>query len=131
MPIRLESEPHLRIVAFKCPQGKHNDIYIPRAKRLPPWQLYEHYRAKNIRLKHVIDLTNTDRYYFPSDLSHMGVKHHKLALAGKVIPNEDFCNRFNEIIKECMSGLKLNEFIGVHCTHGINRTGFMVVQMLC
>lgn len=27
--------------------------------------------------------------------------------------------------------LQSNEFIGVHCTHGINRTGYMIANYMC
>jgi protein-tyrosine phosphatase len=27
--------------------------------------------------------------------------------------------------------LKENEYIGIHCTHGINRTGYAIIYYLC
>ncbi len=37
---------------------------------------------------------------------------------------------FIAVIKELESALELNEYIGIHCTHGKNRTGYMIVNYM-
>lgn len=34
-------------------------------------------------------------------------------------------------MKELESTLQPNEYIGVHCTHGKNRTGYMIINYMC
>eukprot|EP00127_Corallochytrium_limacisporum_P007482 Clim_evm4s253 gene=Clim_evmTU4s253 len=109
--------------------------------------------ATGYRLVHVIDLTDTSegRYYRAADLETRAVKYTKLRVRGQGVPTEEECSRFNAILREAGLRQKDDEgnqegypanitalrnsrkppCIGVHCTHGINRTGFMVSQFLC
>ncbi|CAF4951131.1 unnamed protein product [Pieris macdunnoughi] len=41
------------------------------------------------RLRAVIDLTNTNRYYDPQELKSAGVLHKKILMPGRIIPPED------------------------------------------
>jgi protein-tyrosine phosphatase len=34
------------------------------------------------------------------------------------------------LVESMESQLGANEFIGIHCTHGVNRTGYMIVRYL-
>lgn len=60
--------------------------------------MFEHYRAQNMKLKHIIDLTYTDKYYKATDLAPLGIKHHKLPIYGKSVPNQEKCNEFTELV---------------------------------
>lgn len=35
------------------------------------------------------------------------------------------------MVKSLEDKLSDNEYIGIHCTHGVNRTGYMIVYYLC
>jgi len=74
----------------------------------------------------VIDLTNTYRYYSPKELESKGVKHVKILTEGKVVPSEGVVQQFYRAVKGTEDGQ-----IGVHCTHGLNRTGYLVCRSLC
>jgi protein-tyrosine phosphatase len=77
-------------------------------------------KALNLNIETIIDLTNTKKYYTPSVFEVI-----KLPLEGFTgPPTEEQVNDFIEIMKE----LKGN--VAVHCTHGLNRTGFMIVSYL-
>lgn len=78
----------------------------------------------------VIDLSNTEKYYDPKSFENVGVKHHKLPIAGQVIPNDAFMQEFFTLVEIMESQLEPNEYIGIHCTHGVNRTGYMIVRYL-
>ncbi len=78
----------------------------------------------------VIDLSNTEKYYDPQSFENVGVKHHKLPIAGQVIPNDAFMLEFFNLVESMESQLAENEYIGIHCTHGVNRTGYMIVRYL-
>jgi len=73
----------------------------------------------------VIDLTNTYRYYSPKELESKGVKHVKILTEGKVVPSEGVVQQFYRAVKGTEDGQ-----IGVHCTHGLNRTGYLVCRYM-
>ena len=78
----------------------------------------------------VIDLTNSERYYQKADFQRKKVNHYKLAQAGKEAPTEEACQQFCDIVFHEIQPNNKRQVIGVHCTHGINRTGFMLVYLL-
>ncbi|GAB0087416.1 RNA/RNP complex-1-interacting phosphatase [Sergentomyia squamirostris] len=78
----------------------------------------------------VIDLTATDRYYKPILLAP-GVSHVKLKMEGRVLPNEEIVKRFKQIITDFLQDIRnASMLVGVHCTHGVNRTGYMICRYL-
>ncbi|XP_050001431.1 mRNA-capping enzyme isoform X4 [Alexandromys fortis] len=78
----------------------------------------------------LVDLTNTSRFYDRNDIEKEGIKYIKLQCKGHgecptTENTETFirlCERFNERSPP--------ELIGVHCTHGFNRTGFLICAFL-
>ena len=85
----------------------------------------------NVNVIAVVDLTNTDRYYQREQLQKEGIIHIKIAMAGhSVIPPrgdvDAFLSEVNKLQQQHSSGL-----IIVHCTHGHNRTGYMICNYLC
>ena len=90
-----------------------------------PWTLASiEEKWPNLRL--VIDLTATYKYYRPKDLT---VKHVKILTEGRVVPSNDVVSRFFTAVDEALLE-KEDALIGVHCTHGLNRTGYMVCRYL-
>ena len=79
----------------------------------------------------MIDLTNTDRYYDKECFENVNVKHIKMIFKGHSLPTEDYIQNFIKTITDIEKDLKQNEYIGVHCTHGINRTGYLMIWYLC
>ncbi|KAF6150743.1 hypothetical protein GIB67_020826 [Kingdonia uniflora] len=79
----------------------------------------------------VIDLTNSNRYYNPFvDLRNNGIKHVKIACKGRdSVPDNESVNTF--VYEAMQFRFQFSEkFMVVHCTHGHNRTGFMIVHYL-
>lgn len=77
-----------------------------------------------------IDLTNTSRFYDKSEIEKKGCIYKKLQCRGHgETPSEDQTQTFIKIVEEFTSQKPL-EYIGVHCTHGFNRTGFLIVSYL-
>eukprot|EP01059_Diplonema_ambulator_P013292 TRINITY_DN23821_c0_g1_i1.p1 TRINITY_DN23821_c0_g1~~TRINITY_DN23821_c0_g1_i1.p1 ORF type:complete len:385 (+),score=29.18 TRINITY_DN23821_c0_g1_i1:88-1242(+) len=76
----------------------------------------------------VVDLTNTDRYYRAVDVVGMGLWHSKMwGIQGHgKVPQIAYAKEFCETIK----GTEQDGVVVVHCTHGINRTGFMICYYL-
>jgi len=78
----------------------------------------------------VIDLTNTSRYYDPQEFSRMGVQHVKVPCRGHgTAPDEAAVNKFC-FYAHCFQRDNPGRPILVHCTHGFNRTGYMICSYL-
>ncbi|XP_010490580.1 PREDICTED: mRNA-capping enzyme-like [Camelina sativa] len=80
----------------------------------------------------VIDLTNTTRYYHPSrELSQEGIEHVKIPCSGRdAVPDNSSVNTFVSQVYQFEKHNRSNKYVLVHCTHGHNRTGFMIVHYL-
>ncbi|XP_061391823.1 RNA/RNP complex-1-interacting phosphatase [Musca vetustissima] len=79
----------------------------------------------------IIDLTNTNRYYNPKVFEDEGVQHQKLMIPGHVTPPQRLINKFKDYVKEFLQNNPDNDkLIGVHCTHGVNRTGFLICNYM-
>ncbi|BET02001.1 dual specificity phosphatase 11 (RNA RNP complex 1-interacting) [Nesidiocoris tenuis] len=85
-------------------------------------------RYPNIGL--VIDLTLTTRYYNYEHLLTRGVDYCKIACPGRVLPSEHLVSRFFAAIDTYIETHPGGELVGVHCTHGVNRTGYMIARYL-
>ncbi|CAK1555397.1 unnamed protein product [Leptosia nina] len=115
-----------RIICFKVPLRHIVQVNNPAIKHI--WDI-DTLLKKFPKLKAVVDLTNTSRYYDPKELKSAGVLHKKILLPGRIIPPErkvmEFMNTVDELLENDDGSL-----IGVHCTHGLNRTGYMVCRYL-
>ena len=77
-----------------------------------------------------IDLTNTSRYYNKETVEENGTKYLKIACKGHgECPSEEVVEKFCHTVDRFIQKNPL-EIIGVHCTHGFNRTGFLIVSYL-
>ena len=81
----------------------------------------------------VIDLTGSpkpDRYYNESELIDRNIGHQKIVLQGfGQMPREKDIQTFIRAVDE-FNSVNPDKLIGVHCTHGLNRTGFMICKYL-
>uniref|UniRef100_A0AC35GH24 Tyrosine specific protein phosphatases domain-containing protein n=1 Tax=Panagrolaimus sp. PS1159 TaxID=55785 RepID=A0AC35GH24_9BILA len=80
----------------------------------------------------VFDLTATTRYYEASEWSKYGVKYEKIFCQGHNIHQQaNVVEKFISIVDRYFESHKDEKYIvGVHCTHGINRTGFLICRYL-
>ena len=113
--------------------------------------------SQGLRMGLVVDLTKTDRFYDKRTLADYNIGHHKLQCEGCALPallldvlfvcecmvhTHTHCDcRFGEAPTpqqvEDFNRLATHffeqhpmEVIGVHCTHGYNRTGFLIISYL-
>lgn len=120
-----------RIVCFKTPfNGLKRYPRHRRREAFTVTQLLSEMSKRGIALGLVIDLTDTDRYYEPELLSAVGVKVVKIRVPGKRVPCGTLYHRFLEEIDLFLGTASMNSVVGVHCTHGINRTGWFVCRYL-
>ncbi|ESO96829.1 hypothetical protein LOTGIDRAFT_214357 [Lottia gigantea] len=121
-----------RFIAFKVPlkEGcvRRN---LPPKEWFTPKSLLSQLQDQGKELGLVIDLTNTDKYYNKNDFESKSVKYEKIFTPGKVIPSSEVCQRFQDIVNEFLQTNPDSEsLIGVHCTHGLNRTGYIVCRYM-
>ncbi|XP_022160011.1 mRNA-capping enzyme-like isoform X1 [Myzus persicae] len=117
-------------VTFKTPLDDKYNNKIPFMKRFNPQMVFSHMCSYQQSIGLWIDLTNTSRYYSQYEIEDMGCIYKKLSCDGHgSFPERSLILLFFNI---CCNFLENNftQFIGVHCTHGFNRTGFLIVSYL-
>ncbi|KAJ2951026.1 hypothetical protein O0L34_g5399 [Tuta absoluta] len=115
-----------RIICFKVPLRKAVQVGKSDIKEI--WDIKTLIETIP-KLGAVIDLTNTARYYDPRELVQAGILHQKILMPGRIIPPEDKVKQFMDAVDEFL-GRDCEVLVGVHCTHGLNRTGYMVCRYM-
>ncbi|AAD56326.1 putative mRNA capping enzyme, RNA guanylyltransferase [Arabidopsis thaliana] len=120
------------LVPSKVPLNESYNNHVPPGSRYSFKQVIHNQRIAGRKLGLVIDLTNTTRYYSTTDLKKEGIKHVKIACKGRdAVPDNVSVNAFVNEVNQFVLNLKHSKkYILVHCTHGHNRTGFMIVHYL-
>ncbi|XP_060071275.1 probable tyrosine-protein phosphatase F54C8.4 [Ylistrum balloti] len=122
--------PGTNILCFKVPLKNGLLRQVPPDLWFTPKQLIDHVEKEQHKLKLVIDLTFTTKYYFKDEFTKNGVKYLKIFTEGHVIPHDDVVHRFYDAIETNKAMSEKGDVVGVHCTHGINRTGYMVCRYM-
>ena len=114
-----------QFVPLKTPLGR---IYNPG---LHPHHQFTPAMAVEARnLTHIICLANTEKRYDEIDREVNGrVIPWDWIRCGQQAPTDDRYREFEKIVKRILKD-NPSAVIGVHCTHGFNRTGFMIVRFL-
>ncbi|XP_050181692.1 RNA/RNP complex-1-interacting phosphatase isoform X2 [Myiozetetes cayanensis] len=122
--------PGTRFIAFKVPLKKSFDRNLSPEERFSPHDLLRKIRERKEELGLIIDLTYTRRYYGPEELPAT-LCYSKILTMGHEIPNKQTIFQFKCVVKKFLNDNKDNDkLIGVHCTHGLNRTGYLVCRYL-
>ncbi|XP_053944884.1 RNA/RNP complex-1-interacting phosphatase isoform X2 [Cuculus canorus] len=122
--------PGTRFIAFKVPLKESFDLNLHPEERFSPRDLVRKIREQKEELGLVIDLTHTTRYYRPEELPAT-LSYSKISTVGHEIPNRHTVFQFRRVVKKFLRNNKDNDkLIGVHCTHGLNRTGYLVCRYL-
>ncbi|GAB4833948.1 hypothetical protein Ancab_032195 [Ancistrocladus abbreviatus] len=120
------------IFPSKVPLGENFNDYVAPGKRYSFKQVIRHFNVQGRKLGMVVDLTNTDRYYSPSEFRKENLKYLKIRCQGRdSVPDNESVNTFVFEVKQffyCQKTTK--KYVLVHCTHGHNRTGYMIVHYL-
>lgn len=119
-----------KLFAFKTPLGSEFNNKVPETCRFTPSMLFHFLKSKNVQMGLWIDLTNTDRFYNKTEIVNMDCQYIKLKCRGHgETPSEQQTQEFINIVRDFISQNPL-KMIGVHCTHGFNRTGFLLVSYM-
>ena len=109
----------------------HADGRVPSHRRYGPHEALDMAKqasgGRSVEL--VIDLTNSSRYYDPAVFDARGASYVKIACVGKDAPPDAVAvQQFVYEVCKFLSERKGKGLILVHCTHGFNRTGAMLVH---
>ncbi|CAG9858500.1 unnamed protein product [Phyllotreta striolata] len=119
-----------RFMPLKTPL---NDKYlnkVPPGNEYPPSEIFERAENNRVNIGLWIDLTNTDRYYDKSEIESRGCQYVKLSCHGHgTCPSVGTTKKFIAIVNDFVAN-NPQDCIAVHCTHGFNRTGFLIVAYL-
>ncbi|XP_011307620.1 mRNA-capping enzyme [Fopius arisanus] len=119
-----------KFLAFKTPLSSDYDSQVPEENRFAVSFIFDSLKNQRTKMGLWIDLTNTSRFYDKKEVEAYGCRYLKLACRGHgETPSEDQTNTFIKICKTFIAKNPL-EIIGVHCTHGFNRTGFLIISYL-
>uniref|UniRef100_A0A8C5DSM7 mRNA-capping enzyme n=1 Tax=Gouania willdenowi TaxID=441366 RepID=A0A8C5DSM7_GOUWI len=119
-----------KFLPMKTMLGPRYDSYVAEENRFHPSMLSNYLKSLKVKMGLLVDLTNTTRFYDRNEIEKDGVKYMKLQCKGHgECPTKDVTDMF---IRVCANFLEKNptELIGVHCTHGFNRTGFLICAYL-
>lgn len=115
-----------KILPFKVPLKEAVSNNLEPEKRFTTSVLLQAFP----RLKCIIDLTNTSRYYDEKEFINSGVKYEKIMVRGREVPSMDVVNRFFKTMDDFTSTCGEDDIVGVHCTHGVNRSGYLICRYL-
>lgn len=117
-------------LAFKTPLGTKFNEKVPEKCRFTPKMIFDFSKSIKKKIGLWIDLTNTSRFYDKGEIEEMDCKYMKIQCKGHgQAPSEDQIRVFIHTVKNFMKKKPL-ELIAVHCTHGFNRTGFLIVSFM-
>lgn len=119
-----------KFLAFKTPLSSAYDSQVPEDCRFSVDMLFTYLKSEKLKMGLWIDLTNTTRFYDRKSIEDHDCKYLKLQCRGhNETPSVEQTHIFVEICKKFIAQNPL-EIIGIHCTHGFNRTGFLIISYL-
>ncbi|XP_019119128.1 RNA/RNP complex-1-interacting phosphatase [Larimichthys crocea] len=122
--------PGTRFVAFKVPLKQSLNRQLSRSDVFGPWELLDALNREKQELGLIIDLTFTSRYYEVQDVPE-SLLFVKIFTAGHAVPSDDTILSFKRAVRRFLrDNVDNDKLIGVHCTHGLNRTGYLICRYL-
>lgn len=109
-----------------------DDIPLPPDFKFTPDIFMKQARELKLNIGLVINLTFSQRYYNGNDFAEdHNIQYKQITCRGHNEAPQP--KERAEFIQTCSSFLAKNpkKVIAVHCTHGFNRTGFMICSFLC
>ncbi|KAJ8934938.1 hypothetical protein NQ314_013097 [Rhamnusium bicolor] len=117
-----------KFMAFKTPLSEN--YKVPPEFQYPPEKLFYLAKRNGVKIGLWIDLTNTNRYYDKRVVEQEGCQYIKLKCIGHGgPPSVEKTKLFISLVHEYIIKHPF-DCIAVHCTHGFNRTGFLIISFL-
>ncbi|XP_070780275.1 RNA/RNP complex-1-interacting phosphatase-like [Enoplosus armatus] len=119
-----------RFIAFKVPLKQSLNRQLSGSEVFGLWELQDTLNKENQELGLIVDLTFTTRYYNLHDVPE-SLLFVKIFTAGHQVPSDDTILSFKRVVCRFLRDNADNDkLIGVHCTHGLNRTGYLICRYL-
>ncbi len=120
-----------KFLAFKTPLDDRFDAKVEPQFKFTPQMIFDSMKSYKVEIGLWIDLCNTSRFY-SRELVQQGrqCKYVKLQCRGHgETPSQEQVGTFNRL---CQNFIQQNPLgvVAVHCTHGFNRTGFLIASYL-
>uniref|UniRef100_A0A2I3GWP3 RNA/RNP complex-1-interacting phosphatase n=1 Tax=Nomascus leucogenys TaxID=61853 RepID=A0A2I3GWP3_NOMLE len=120
--------PGTHFIAFKVPLQKSFEKKLAPEECFSPLDLFNKIREQNEEFGLIIDLTYTQRYYKLEDLPET-IPYLKIFTVGHQVPDDETIFKFKHAVNGFLKENKDNDkLIGVRCTHGLNRTGYLICR---
>ncbi|XP_023267636.1 RNA/RNP complex-1-interacting phosphatase-like, partial [Seriola lalandi dorsalis] len=122
--------PGTRFITFKVPLKPSLNCQVPASESFGLWDLLDCLESQNQELGLIIDLTFTTKYYRLTDVPQSW-SYIKILTKGHQVPSDAAILSFKRAVRQFLKENQDNDkLIGVHCTHGLNRTGYLVCRYL-
>ncbi|CAH2253450.1 jg6414 [Pararge aegeria aegeria] len=119
-----------QFLAFKAPLDSRYNDQVQDIYRFTPTMLFDSVKSFKRKLGLWIDLTYTSRFYDKAEIEKRDCKYVKVQCRGHgETPSLEQTQKFIKVVSSFINK-KPDEIIGVHCTHGFNRTGFLIVSYM-
>uniref|UniRef100_A0A0B7BC14 Tyrosine specific protein phosphatases domain-containing protein n=2 Tax=Arion vulgaris TaxID=1028688 RepID=A0A0B7BC14_9EUPU len=118
--------PGTKFIAFKVPLKEELLKPVEEKDRFSPAILMKLLNEQGLKLGGVIDLTFTYKYYNGEEFLKNSVGYKKVFTPGHVVPDQSVFQEFAHAVKSFDD----DRIIGVHCTHGVNRTGYLICRYM-
>lgn len=119
-----------KFLPMKTMLGPRYDDKVPEENRFHPSMLSNYLKSLKVKMGLLVDLTNTSRFYDRAEIEKEGIKYVKLSCKGHgECPTAESTEMFIRLCEHFIEKTP-TELIGVHCTHGFNRTGFLICAYL-
>ncbi|XP_063696578.1 mRNA-capping enzyme-like [Culicoides brevitarsis] len=119
-----------KFVAFKTPLDHKFERKLKKIDIFTPDDVFEWLARSKLQLGLWIDLTKTTRYFDGVEVQKRGCQYAKIMCEGHgSAPTPKQVQEFTDVIDKFIAE-NPEKIIGVHCTHGYNRTGFLIVTYM-
>ncbi|OHT07603.1 mRNA capping enzyme, C-terminal domain containing protein [Tritrichomonas foetus] len=121
-------------VPMKTPLGHRWNQYLFTKHQFTPQMIATEMKRRGKRLTTIFSFANSDTRYDIKDLSNIDLGGEKITInriwikVGQQAPTDEVFQKFRTELDKILLGT--NDIIGIHCTHGFNRTGFIIVRYL-
>ncbi|KFD49960.1 hypothetical protein M514_09174 [Trichuris suis] len=127
--------PDTPFIASKTPLSAKLCSRLPSVDHhFTPVQLVKEIASCGHRLRKVVDLTATVRYYDADEFKTFNVEYVKIPTPGGSLPRIallwEFADEVKAFKKRWRHWLDDGSVICVHCTHGVNRAGYFICKYL-
>ncbi|QDZ24112.1 mRNA-capping enzyme [Chloropicon primus] len=124
-------EPIGLFIPSKVPLSAAYNSRLPADKWYTPRSIIESQKALGRDIGLVVNLTRSKVYYNARQFEELGVEVVTIECAGRgEAPTPEQVNAFWYTANSYCTATQNAKHVLVHCTHGFNRTGFMICHML-